>query len=182
MLSFTAAPNGPKADINWTTATEVNNDYFSVQKTIDGYNFVLVSTLNGAGNSNSIINYSTSDNNPNEGVSYYRLKQTDYNGEYTYSPLASVNFNLTNEFAFEIFPNPNEGENINISFNTIQGDEILVVVYDVNGKESYSKVIISQQDGENIYAIDPSSKLSSGMYLITATSQQKIYNKKLIIR
>lgn len=182
LLSFTATPVGNIVEINWTTATETNNDFFSIEKTIDGYNYDFVGTVDGAGNSTNTLNYSITDNNPFIGLSYYRLKQTDFNGDYTYSPLASVNFNLTTDFDFEIFPNPNEGENINISFNAIQGEEVLVVVYDVNGKESYSKIIISQQDGENIYAIDPSSKLSSGTYFITAASQQKIYNKKLIIK
>lgn len=182
LLSFTAKPNGNVVDLKWTTASEMNNDYFTIEKTVDGFSFETVGTKDGAGTITSISNYSTIDNNPFQGLSYYRLKQTDYNGDFAYSSLVPVNFNESLDFAFEIFPNPNDGNNINISMNTIQGDEVLVVVYDVNGKKSYSKVIVTEQNGENVYAIDPSSKLSSGMYLITATSQQKLYSKKLIIK
>ena len=182
LLSFTAQPNGSNVDVNWSTATENINDYFSVEKTIDGYNFVLVDTIKGAGNSSSVLNYSTFDTNPNEGVSYYRLKQTDYNGEFTNSSLVLVDFKQSLGFMFDVFPNPNDGNSINLLFNSNQGNEVLVVVYDMNGKETYSKIVIIEQNGDRVYSLDLSSKLSAGVYLITATSQQNLYHKKLIIQ
>jgi hypothetical protein len=83
---------------------------------------------------------------------------------------------------FNIFPNPNDGSTINLEMGSDKEQEILVVVYDILGKENYSKVIITEQTGKNVFAIDPSSKLSQGVYLITATSNQKTYSKKLIVR
>ena len=66
--------------------------------------------------------------------------------------------------------------------NDVSGEEILVVVYDLVGKESYSKIIITEETGDNVYAIDPSNKLVPGIYLITATSKQSIFSKKLIVK
>ena len=85
-------------------------------------------------------------------------------------------------FSFDLFPNPNDGTNINISLSANEGEEIVVVVFDATGKESFSKVIITQNSGENVFAIDPSSKLASGIYLISATSKQEICNKKMIVK
>lgn len=182
LLTFDAKPNNEIVDLNWTTASESNNDYFTIEKTLDGTNFEIVEKVNAAGNSTSVLNYSTKDTHPYEGVSYYRLKQTDFNGAYTYSNLVSVEFKANAEFSFNVYPNPNEGSSINIALKANKGEEVLVVVYDVTGKQSYSKIIVTEDNGEQVYAIDPSQKLAPGVYLITGTTNQSIYSKKLIVK
>jgi Secretion system C-terminal sorting domain len=183
LLSFDAKPDGNKVDLIWATASEVNNDYFTIERTVDGLNFEFVGTAQGAGNSTSVINYSLIDNDPYEGVSYYRLKQTDFDGKYVYSELRMVNFEKGNVFSFNVYPNPNDGGTLNLELltNKKQGAEVLVVVYDMLGNELYSKVIITNENGNIIRAIDPSQKLASGVYMVTATSNHKIYNKRLIV-
>jgi len=84
--------------------------------------------------------------------------------------------------SFNIYPNPANAENIHLSINTQRGREVLVVLYDATGRESYSKVMITGKDGTNFYAIDPSEKLNAGLYLVTATADQTIYGKRLIIK
>ncbi len=93
-----------------------------------------------------------------------------------------VEFNSDNTFSFNVYPNPNTGANINLALSTQKEHEVLVVVYDVNGKECYSKVLIADSAGENVYAIDPSHRLIPGVYIITATSAKHIISKRLIIR
>ena len=73
-------------------------------------------------------------------------------------------------------------DNINLLLNAEANQEVLVVVYDITGKENYSKVLITSTSGENVYAVDPTSKLNTGVYFITATSQQNIYSKRLIVK
>lgn len=182
LLTFNAQPCNNQICLNWATATETNNDYFTIEKSKNGVNFDVVSKVNGAGNSTAEINYSATDNAPYAGVSYYRLKQTDYNGKYTYSNTISVNFTTSEEFHFNVYPNPSTSENINLAINASQGKQILVVVYDVTGREQYSKIVITQQQGENVFALDPSGKLTPGIYLITATSDDDVYSKKLIVQ
>ncbi len=181
LLSFTAVAKDAYVQLNWATASEINNDYFTIERSIDGINFATIAIVDGAGNSSQILNYSAVDNAPLNGIAYYRLKQTDYDGQFDYSNLVAVEFNNMNDFIFNIYPNPNNGESFNLQIPK-NNAEVLVVVYDILGNEIYSKVIVESINGNDVYAIDPSQKLNPGVYLITATSSNKIYNKKLIVK
>jgi hypothetical protein len=166
--------------VEWKTATETNNDFFNIERTTDGFNYESLAEIDGAGNSSSVLNYSYTDRSPFSGTSYYRIKQTDFNGANSYSALSAIDFE-SNEFTFDVYPNPNNGSDLKLAINASEGLEVLVVVTDVTGKESYSKVIILENNDENIIAFDPDKKLPAGIYFITATSQQNIYNKKMIV-
>jgi hypothetical protein len=181
LLSFTAEAKDAYVQLNWVTVSEINNDYFNIERSSDAINFTSISTINGAGNSSQILNYSTVDHAPLNGKAYYRLKQTDYDGKSSYSNITTIEFNNINGFDFEIYPNPNDGENFNFEMS-YKNAEVLVVVYDILGKEMYSKVIITSENDKDVYAIDPSQKLNPGVYLIIATSSNAIYKKRLIVK
>jgi hypothetical protein len=181
LLSFTAMKNNKVIDVKWETATEINNDYYQVEKSKDGVNFESFNKVKGAGNSLSKLNYSIIDEKPYNGISYYRLKQVDFNGAFSYSKIESVDFNSSKDFSFDVYPNPNKGSKFNIAFEGTTNQEVLVVVYDVTGKESFSKVLITNENESSVFVIDPTNTLSSGVYIITATSNQEIYRKKLIV-
>jgi hypothetical protein len=183
LISFDAIKDPAGARLNWSTASETNNDYFTIQRTADGNKFEDIAKVGGAGNSSFVINYSAIDNTPLEGKSYYRLKQTDFNGHYSTSALIPFDFESSLAFSFDFYPNPKTiDDNINVLISEKENSEVLVVVYDVNGKESFSKVLITEINGKNVYAIDNSAQLSPGIYIITATSQQKVYSKRLIVQ
>ncbi len=103
LISFKAILKNQIVDLKWQTATEINNDYFTVEKSKDGFVWITVAEQPGAGNSNTFLNYNDVDLNPFIGVSYYRLKQTDYNGDYAYSNAISIN---NSEESINIYPNP----------------------------------------------------------------------------
>lgn len=180
LLSFNAIKNGDKVDAFWTTDSELNNDYFTLERSKDGVSFETVVTTDGAGNSNYILNYTETDFSPYDGISYYRLKQTDFNGSTSYSQIVSVNY-IFNEDNLSVYPNPSDGTTINIALKNIENKEILVVLRDFVGREYYSKVIISLNETE-IIGIDLEKKLASGTYIITVSSNNKLYSKKLIIK
>jgi hypothetical protein len=180
LLSFDAEPCGGKVCTSWTTASEQNNDFFSVERSPDGISFEIAGIVDGAGTSTSVLNYAYTDNTPYSGISYYRLKQTDNNGDFTYSAVRMVNLVAQLELTMDVFPNPNDGSEIQVKLAG-PGEEVLVVVYDASGRESYSKVIVTG-GAETVYAIDPSGKLAPGLYLITAGSEDKFVSKKLIIK
>jgi hypothetical protein len=96
MLEFTAAPENDAVRIEWSTLSETNNDFYTIERSKYGKIFESVLRLSGAGNSNDFNNYLVYDNEPYEGHSYYRLKQTDFDGNFTYSGLRPVNFNKSN--------------------------------------------------------------------------------------
>jgi fibronectin-binding autotransporter adhesin len=118
LVNFTASLNENKTvDIKWTTATEINNDYFTIERSADGINFVAIATISGAGNSATTIRYNHVDFFPLKGISYYRLKQTDFDGTSTCSKIVSVT--IENEVVnvdWNIYPNPViRGNKLNIT-------------------------------------------------------------------
>lgn len=129
---FEALENGNYVDLAWETASEIDNDYFTIERSKDGVNFESIEKVLGAGNSSQSIEYSTVDKQPYSGVSYYRLKQTDFNGEYTYSDVEVVNFSKSNEIT--VYPNPvKDVLNVNgLNFNDV------INIYGVDGKLVYS--------------------------------------------
>ena len=103
LLHFHANPANGQVALNWSTASEVNNDYFTVERSADKENWEEVVRLDGNGSTNTMNQYSTIDPKPLIGTSYYRLKQTDTNGQYSHSHVVPVTF-LSEEL--EIYPNP----------------------------------------------------------------------------
>ena len=182
LTSFNAILNSNKVDLTWETATETNNDYFTVEKSKDGVSFEEILNVKGAGNSTSMIDYMDKDSNPFTGVSYYRLKQTDFNGEHSYSNIVPVEYNPNGDTSISLFPNPTDIETgASISLNQLNGQEVLVVLRDMAGNEVFSKVVVSGSDKE-IVALDPDGKLAKGTYWVIASSENKFYSKKLIVK
>ncbi|HKR04475.1 MAG TPA: T9SS type A sorting domain-containing protein [Bacteroidia bacterium] len=94
LLSFTGKNEGDVNVMKWTTASEINNDYFSVLRSSTGDNFEEIGTIKGAGNSSQVLNYTFTDLHPLPGINYYRLLQTDYNGEISYSNIIAIKTNI----------------------------------------------------------------------------------------
>lgn len=134
LLSFDVMASARKVDILWSTATEHNTDFYTVQKTIDGFNFQDVANVTAAGNSDALLNYATEDFFPFQGISYYRLKQTNIDGSYTYTPLRSVKYE--GESVVQFYPNPSATNNM-----TVRSNESIdrLEIYEVNGKIVYDK-------------------------------------------
>lgn len=174
--------NSEKVKLSWSTASEVNNDFFTIERTVDGINDKKEFIVKGAGTTSSFNSYSFIDDNPINGIAYYRLKQTDFDGKYQYFNYVTSNCVDDNQFDFEIYPNPSNGENINISINANKNSEVLVLLFTVDSKLLTRKVFITQEDGNSVFAIPIEEKLSSGIYFIMASSKQKIYKKKLIVQ
>jgi hypothetical protein len=119
LLDFTAILNNNKVNLNWRTATEINNNYFTVERSKDGINFEFVAKVQGAGNSTTTKQYVTLDEKPYQGLSFYRLKQTDFDGKFNYSKIVYINFKKDISKEVTIYPNPVTNElNMEIPGNT----------------------------------------------------------------
>jgi hypothetical protein len=107
LLNFDARLNADiQTDLSWSTASEINNDYFEIEKSSDSKNFNFMQKVEGGGNSTTPLFYKTLDPNPYNGITYYRLKQFDYNGSYTYSAIKSVKTENAITSNINVFPNP----------------------------------------------------------------------------
>lgn len=189
LLSFDASlSQDNKVDIEWVTASELNNEYFNVERSNDGINFEPIEKVKGAGNSNKELNYSTIDNDPFDGLNYYRLMQVDFDGQHSYSDIRKVlvnkNRNIADAVNMEVYPNPilSGTNSVNLMFTGLgTNEEVLVVLTDIVGKEFYTKVIVTEESGDVISAIDTMSHLPAGTYIITGSSNNNYFSKKLII-
>lgn len=183
LLSFNAVPNKARqVNLNWVTASEHNSDFFTIEKSKDGRNFEVYKYVKAAGNSTFNLLYKDLDTNPFEGISYYRLKQTDFNGEYFYSEIKSVNFNEAIFSAVSIFPNP-ATSSAAIYFNN---PDDLNATLDVYIYDAIGKLILSKEFGsanminkENI--VIERNNMAAGLYGIKIfQSGQLIYSGKLV--
>ena len=110
LTSFTAKPSGKDVLIEWETATELNNDYMAVERSADGRRFEEIGRVPGAGNSNTPIRYALTDDQPLPGLSYYRLRQVDFDGTTSYSDVRSVNLQSAAGGSIRVYPTVSNGK------------------------------------------------------------------------
>jgi hypothetical protein len=167
-------------EIKWVTATEVNNDFFSVERSSNGINFEEIQVVNGAGNANRTLNYQTIDGKPLTGVSYYRLAQTDYDGTKTYSSIVSINnVGIQTNNAWTVYPNPvTIGGSVNIFGNTGTLNKATVEIYEA---ASGRKIAFENINAESTN-ISISNELNPGVYLVRITENETVQTQKLIVQ
>ena len=140
LLTFTGECLPNQIRLNWETASESNNDYFSIERSQDGTNWSEIGKMNGAGNSSSSRKYFLNDENQMNEVSYYQLKQHDFSGvTRSYSPISVQNCFSGNE-ALSIYPNPAKNA-ININFNGDVEHVINTSIIDLFGRKTYQSSI-----------------------------------------
>lgn len=168
LLSFTAECRNGKVIAEWSTASESNSDYFTVERSADGILFESIGTVTGAGTSSSMHSYSYTDDSAPEGSSYYRLRQTDFDGHVEYFPLTAVSCSGQRELS--IYPNPTAGEFV------IEGAEQNrdLIVTDMLGQTVLSTRISSLKTKVDL------SQLQKGIYFISIDSYGEHIVKKII--
>lgn len=138
LISFNAIRKTNTVKLNWQTASEKNNDYFTVERSFDGINFEEIKKVKGAGNSYEVKNYNTNDESPSNELSYYRLKQTDFNGQFKYSNIVSIDADISKAMVSHIAPNPTTS-GINFDFYSPVKGELVYEVADLTGRVIISK-------------------------------------------
>ncbi|NEN23774.1 T9SS type A sorting domain-containing protein [Cryomorpha ignava] len=185
LLSFEASASGSLVNLNWITSTEINNEFFEIQRADADLKFETIAVVNGAGTSNRMLFYSEIDREPLQGMNYYRLKQIDYDGVYEYSDVVSVLFDkeqtAIDNFDFIVYPNPTKGDNqINIISNSKMGDS---TEWQVHITSTTGSVLLKlKYEAKNAYqTINLPSRISSGAYLITLSNNQFTKSQKIIV-
>ncbi len=137
LIQFRAALDQDDVVLMWATASEINNNYFSIERSTDALNFEeigKVSSKSEFGYSNEILNYSFTDNEIQNNLLYYRLKQFDFDGKFTYSSIVSVKLlELYNENTIVLYPNPTKN-NISYQFSRSKSSLYDIEIFDLLGK------------------------------------------------
>ena len=161
--------------LEWETASEYNNDYFSIEKSVNGTGFSEIGTVDGAGHSDEPLEYTFQDNETFVGTVYYRLKQVDYDGTFAYSEIVAVNVD-EKMLSVTVYPNPSFQRQLNIN---IKGDDdASVKVYNVQMQEIFSL--------ENITAgkhqLNLPEHLSAGVYFIHVNNSALQVTEKIVLK
>lgn len=175
LLYFQVKQKDKKVYCEWATATEIDNDYFTLQKSKDRQVWTTVTKVKSAGNSNSIVKYNAVDENPMDGISYYLLKQTDHNGKTFHSKIEAVNY-INKEFV-SIHPNP-VATNTEIYFYGILNEEIKISIRDVTGRYVFSAVV-KGQDGLAKISIDLTA-VPEGCYFVDVINSENVLTYKIM--
>jgi len=144
LILFTGEEINGYNQLKWITASETNNDYFTIEKSEDGINYLPIGFIDGAGNSNTLTEYSFTDKEPYKNT-YYRLKQTDFNGNYSYSAIVAVKRN--NHGTTEVVL-VNNNENINLFIKSGSETDANISFYNISGQLA-GKETIHLTKGEN---------------------------------
>lgn len=176
LISFDATPKGNNVQITWTTASEINNDFFSLYRSDDGINFYEIGEINGAGNSNNIKNYKFIDESKYDNTVYYKLKQTDFDGKFTYSSIISVNEYNQDFIINNIYTSTEKNLKINLYSNASKNVEIQVI-------NSLGLVVanlsLEVAKGNGVYNIKL-PKLARGIYFIKTQSGSNSITSKIL--
>ncbi|HYG52201.1 MAG TPA: SBBP repeat-containing protein [Flavobacteriales bacterium] len=182
LVSFNAYRKNNTAMLEWETASEINNDYFIVERSADAVNYMPIGKIQGAGTSSMLHTYSLTDSKPYNGTNYYRLKQTDFDGTFAYSPVRVIDLNgikPADEGTLYIHPNPASGYTTVEVLSSMKG-EITLQVYDLTGEIVYAKPFPIEK-GDNSLELDINF-LSNGTYIMVGTAAgQEMKKNRLII-
>lgn len=179
LIQFTAAANGNQVDLNWITATEINNDYFVIERSDDAGRFTEIAQVDGAGNTTAMQFYKFTDLTPQPGVNYYRLRQHDFNGDYEYSGWVQATFKPATQYV-KVYPNPAEDQLLRVNLIGFAEQQVTVNIYDMAGRLVRSESsLFAAQNGE--LSIRCESCLS-GIYQVQVVTAERSENLKVIFR
>ena len=186
LTSFTAEAGNGSVILNWSTATELNNLGFEIERTKgnNNFNWVRIGFVEGNGTSTETNNYVFKDDNPFTGTSYYRLKQIDYDGTFRVYDKVQVDFHGVTDYALEQnYPNP-FNPSTTIKYSIPVAGKVTLTLYNLLGSEV--SVLVNEQQEAGNHSVqfsteDLGANLGSGIYFYTLKSGSFTHTRKMIL-
>ena len=178
LAAFNVVKAGSTAQLSWKTLSEINNKGFAVERSADGITWNQLQFVNASTSGSNGASYSATDNSPLSGVNYYRLKQVDNDGKFTYSSTASVNFGSTDVVGFSFYPNPAKSQ-INVALQTVQSSNASLSIVNVDGKTVKTIALTSQQSNSNIQI--SVSDIAKGNYFLVLKDGSTVKSSKILV-
>ena len=178
---FKAKVDGNEVMTEWATAQEINNHFFTLQKTTDFEKYYDIVVVEGKGNSNEHHSYSFVDKSPFLGKSYYRLKQTDFDGKVTYSDPVMVRYDGPESIQLMAYPNPSNGSQITVELKGIKDTpSVPVHIYNQQGQKISDMILTEDGPGVIHEEIIFSTPLPQGLYILKAGKTLQLTRKIVV--
>jgi len=166
---FNAKLNNDQVELTWETASELDNDFFTIEKTSDLESFEEVVKRDGQGTTHNVHRYSAVDYYPYFGRSYYRLRQTDFDGKYTFSNIQVIDYTGTSMASLHAYPSPSEGKRIVIEVRGLEGvNSVPVQIINMKGQRILEQTFEVKTPGLFKEELELSTPLPAGVYIIKA--------------
>lgn len=178
LISFNGMERNGNVLLHWTTAFEMNNNGFEIEKSEDGITWGTIGFVGGNNNTNTVSEYEFIDFRPLSGLNYYRLKQLDLNGQFEYSNIITIRITGPN-FPFTFFPSP-VNKDLNLIINSNLAEQGTVNIFEFSGKKLIS-LSPNFEKGENKITLNLSS-LEAGIYFIQVTIGNEILHPEKFIK
>jgi hypothetical protein len=179
LMAFDASRNGRSVEVKWATATETNNDYFTVERSRDLLSWVEVAKVKGAGNSTHILHYTCNDTEPVMTDCYYRLRQTDFDGSHQFFDPVFVEG--MDDYVLRLYPNPSSDNKVTVSLQPNDMHTAVIKVYDMTGSEVKAKLSPDWSQSVIYIEIDADAVKSARMFYVTMISGDRVLREKLVI-
>ncbi|MEM1356980.1 MAG: T9SS type A sorting domain-containing protein [Bacteroidota bacterium] len=174
---FRGQYNGNQVALSWMTYTETANEFFSIERSSDGVSFYAIGQIAGAGTSTEVLDYSFLDKEPEQGINYYRLRQTDFDGSSSISDIVIIEVDGLSEASARLTPNPASGSFV-LSLNSgWKADQVDAQVFDGAGRSvmSWAQATGSSQSISL-------GKLPAGLYQVRLQSADQVKTQRLVVR
>ncbi|MEQ9298625.1 MAG: choice-of-anchor D domain-containing protein [Cyclobacteriaceae bacterium] len=179
LLYFVGVQEADQVQLDWATATEINNDHFEVQKSLDGETWEVIGVINGFGTTNTQQDYIFTDVNPHIGVAYYRLRQVDFDGAFEHSEIVQISYRFE-DFDFNFFPNPFT-QNFTINIKGLSANERMPYrIVNLSGAVLQEGTFVSDENGRFRRQATITGDQASGIYFFHVIREGQPIIYKLI--
>ena len=179
LQKFEAVAVGGSVQLAWTTLSESQNDYFVVERSLDGIHFTETHIIEGGGSTMNVREYAALDQSPPSGTFYYRLKQVDFDGASTYSQVVRVV--LDQGLKVEVFPNPISQGLLNLYLVGVDAEEITILLFDAVGTAVLNHKL-ALQGGQITASMQIDHNLKPGVYFLVGRSKGEMFRKKVVLQ
>jgi len=178
ITSFNAIAQNNKVMLNWITGSELNNQYFEIEKSINGNQYEPIGRVAGKGTTSQTNSYSFTDHAPLAMINYYRLKQVDIDNRYKYSAVVTIKLEGKLKKSINIFPNP-VSDKINFRISSDISANGFINITDALGQSIYRRNE-SFVRGDNVFALNSLKNLPKGVYTLQVVFDKEILFTKFI--
>ena len=178
LKSFEAKPKGNKVSLSWITTSEINNDFFTIQRLSEGQLIQDIEYIRGAGNSSKELAYTTEDTDPPSGTVYYRLKQTDFDGGSSHSSWVAVN-PTSAKGQIKLITNASN-ESFSLEFNGFESEQASIDLFAIEGRQLFSERVFINSEYIN-QNIEASGRVIPGTYILRVMVADHLESFKLVI-